>query len=282
KDARLKIIKDNLSLVVSLAKKYYYPRMNIEFLDFVEEGNMSLMKAVRKYDFAKGFKFSTYATWSIINNYTRSIPEENEKRNRAIQINGDEEDGERYNGQIADFRTNEFEILAQNTVDKENIEIAMQRLNNRQQFAIRMRFGLSENGEEILEPKTLKEIGDLIGVTKGRVGQLLISALNKLKKALHEKNGTDANTRNKNNTSGMLTKMEIMEILNIDIQTIDQWRKKGLVALRNGNRLVFRIDDILLFLESKIYRGHNKKRIRCLEAMRKYIADHQPNTSNNK
>ncbi|MFH1414468.1 MAG: sigma-70 family RNA polymerase sigma factor [Elusimicrobiota bacterium] len=65
KEARLNIIQDNLSLVVNLAKKYYYPRMNIEFLDFIEEGNIGLVKAVEKFDPGKGFKFSTYASWWI-------------------------------------------------------------------------------------------------------------------------------------------------------------------------------------------------------------------------
>ncbi len=63
--ARLKIIQDNLSLVINLAKKYYYSGMNIEFLDFIEEGNIGLVKAVERYDSKKGFKFSTYASWWI-------------------------------------------------------------------------------------------------------------------------------------------------------------------------------------------------------------------------
>jgi RNA polymerase primary sigma factor len=72
-EARRKIIKDNLALVVNLAKKYYYPGMNIEFLDFVEEGNIGLVKAVEKYDYSKGFKFSTYASWWIEKHFQEAI-----------------------------------------------------------------------------------------------------------------------------------------------------------------------------------------------------------------
>lgn len=71
--ARLKIIQDNLSLVVNLAKKYYYPSMNIEFLDFIEEGNIGLIKAVERYDYDKGFKFSTYASWWIEKHFQAAI-----------------------------------------------------------------------------------------------------------------------------------------------------------------------------------------------------------------
>jgi len=62
---RNKLIQDNLALVVNLAKRYYYPGMNMEFLDFIEEGNIVLVKAVERFDYSKGFKFSTYASWWI-------------------------------------------------------------------------------------------------------------------------------------------------------------------------------------------------------------------------
>ncbi|MFC2091959.1 sigma-70 family RNA polymerase sigma factor [Elusimicrobiota bacterium] len=71
--ARLKIIQDNLSLVVTLAKKYYYPNMNLEFLDFIEEGNIGLVKAVEKFDATKGFKFSTYASWWIEKHFQDAV-----------------------------------------------------------------------------------------------------------------------------------------------------------------------------------------------------------------
>ncbi|MFW6134931.1 MAG: sigma-70 family RNA polymerase sigma factor [Elusimicrobiota bacterium] len=73
KQARLKVIEVNLPLVVSLAKKYYYPGMNMEFLDFIEEGNIGLVKAVEKFDPSKGFKFSTYASWWIEKHFQAAV-----------------------------------------------------------------------------------------------------------------------------------------------------------------------------------------------------------------
>jgi len=71
--ARLKIIEANLPLVVSLAKKYFYPGINIEFLDFIEEGNIGLVKAVERFDIDKGFKFSTYASWWIEKHFQSAV-----------------------------------------------------------------------------------------------------------------------------------------------------------------------------------------------------------------
>jgi RNA polymerase sigma factor (sigma-70 family) len=72
-EAKMKIVQNNLSLVVNLAKKYYYPGMNMEFLDFIEEGNIGLVKAVEKFDYRKGFKFSTYASWWIEKHFQEAV-----------------------------------------------------------------------------------------------------------------------------------------------------------------------------------------------------------------
>lgn len=168
------IIRANLRLVVSIAKRHV--GATGDFFELVSDGNISLMRAVEKFDYTRGNKFSTYATWAIMKNYARTIPDEHRQRDR-FRTSHDE-----MFAATEDARTDQYELESAQRSRELQIERILGRLDDREQKIIISRFGL-ERGHE---PLTLKEVGAELGVTKERIRQIEARALTKLRKAAQE------------------------------------------------------------------------------------------------
>ncbi len=166
---RNQIICANLRLVVSIAKRRLGSAE--DFFDLVSDGNISLMRAVERFDFSLGNRFSTYATWAIVNNYARSIPESHRERDRFRT------------GQVelftvtADVRGDEREEEARHARRATTLDGILQRLDPREREIIVCRYGL-RHGDE---PQTLKQVGDTMGVSKERIRQIEARALGKMR-----------------------------------------------------------------------------------------------------
>jgi len=168
---RRRIVEANLRLVVSIAKKHvgWSPR----FFEVISDGNVSLMRAVEKFDYSRGFKFSTYASWAIMKNYARTVPEEHYHCTRFVTGQDELLDT------TADHRAAEgagLDRAALTSVLKDS----MRTLSDREQEIISAHFGLFGAGESL----TLEELGRRFGVTKERVRQIERRAIDKIKSTL--------------------------------------------------------------------------------------------------
>ena len=168
------IIEANLRLVVSIASKHTSSGANL--LDLVSEGNFSLMRAVEKFDYIRGVRFSTYASWAIAKDYARKIPAETARPDRAkadllANIQRDLRITE-----AADFAA--IERTSQNLV-----QVIKNELNKRERYIILNHFGLLSKTVK-KEKKTLKQIGEDIDLSKERVRQVELIALQKLRHSL--------------------------------------------------------------------------------------------------
>ena len=163
------LIRANLRLVVSIAKRHVGPSNN--FFELVSDGNMSLIRAVEKFDFARGNKFSTYASWAIMKNFARTIPEENYRRDRFVT--GHEEMFEA----AADNRADEHEYESALKRMQEAVKGMLGRLDDRERRIIISRYGLNGASEQ-----TLEQLGRELGITKERVRQIESRAQDKLRK----------------------------------------------------------------------------------------------------
>ncbi len=196
KEAKSELVKANLRLVISIAKRHI--NRGLSFLDLIQEGNIGLMKAVDKFEYQRGYKFGTYATWWIRQGMTRAIADQARtiripvhmieiinKLNRTSRtlvqpISLETPIGEEEDSRLEDFIEDKETISPQDAAISSNMTKQIQRvlstLNQREEKILRMRFGIGEK-----QDYTLEEVGQDFELTRERIRQIEEGALRKLR-----------------------------------------------------------------------------------------------------
>jgi RNA polymerase sigma factor (sigma-70 family) len=166
---RDQIVQANLRLVIFVAKRFVDKEHTLG--ELVSDGNLSLLRAVEKFDYTRGFRFSTYATWALRYNLSRALTTQRKQRKRFTPVDD----------QLHEIVDTRGPITLPNVKAErdrlDGLKKILKRLDPREQAIIAARYGLGRAEEE----KSLKHIADEMGICKERVRQLQLRALDKLR-----------------------------------------------------------------------------------------------------
>lgn len=170
-------IEANLGFVVTVANRHLAGGESMS--DLISVGNLALMRAVEKFDYSRGYRFSTYAAWWIAKDFARDTPAEATGPNRTTTADIENIPQDMRYANIAGIAAIEHAHRSLEQVIKDN-------LTERQQYIIRSHFGLDGNyvGKKT---KTLAEIGRTLNLSKERVRQIELIALQQLRHCLSPK-----------------------------------------------------------------------------------------------
>lgn len=175
---RSEIVRTNLPLVLAMAKRTRLG--NVDYAELISEGNMALLRSADKFDCGRGFKFSTYACRAILKSFSRVAMRTSRYRGHfPTEFDPSLERSEYQDQQRQDVEMSCVDelrdILKANTADLNEVEVKV----------IQARFAIGQALDD-QAPKTLEQVGMLIGVTKERVRQIQNRALAKLRDQLEK------------------------------------------------------------------------------------------------